>query len=219
MEKAIHYLAFGDSLTTGFGAPPDQGFVSVLKGAMEEAVNIPVYLNPAGTNGATTGQLLQLLETEPELIHLMQLANVITITAGGNDLIHAALPYIQSGDTSLLKSALQGYEMNYKKIVAHIEKIKEGASRSASSYVLILIGLYNPLPKIPESAVWVERFNLFLSKLQKRNIYVVQVYAAFKGKEAKLLYTDHVHPNAAGYQVMADQVVRAVPLKLLRNLV
>jgi lysophospholipase L1-like esterase len=215
LGKVIHYLAFGDSLTVGYGALPDQGFVSIVKQRMEEAARIPVCLSNAGTNGATTGYLLDLLNTEPELRHLIGRANVITITAGGNDLIQAALPFIHSGNSALLKSALQAYEKNYCNIIARIDKIKQNAEYARSPYVSILIGLYNPLPNIPESAVWVEGFNRFLNKLRTPKRYIVQVSHAFKGKEAKLLFMDHIHPNAAGYAVIADQVMRTVPLKLL----
>jgi lysophospholipase L1-like esterase len=214
LGKVIHYLAFGDSLTVGYGAPPYYGFVPVLKQKVEDAARLPVYLCNTGTNGATTAQLLELLDTEPELRQFIRRANVITITAGGNDLIQAALPFVQSGDSTLLISALQAYETNYRKMLARIDKIKRAASPGGLPYVLILIGLYNPLPEVPESAVWVERFNQFLNKLHSPNSYVVQVFDAFKGKEAKLLFLDHIHPNALGYAVIADQVMRTVPPKL-----
>jgi lysophospholipase L1-like esterase len=217
--KVIHYLAFGDSLTVGYGAPPSQGFVPELKRKMEAIGRIPVTVSNAGSNGATTGRLLELILTEPELTHLFKRANVITITAGGNDLIQAALPLLQGGDISRLNSALHAYEDNYNKILALIDKIKGDATHTGSPFVLILIGLYNPFPQIPEAAYWVERFNLFLSNLQKPRIRIVQVYDAFKGKEAKLLYVDHIHPNAAGYLVIADRVLRAVPVRVIHDLV
>jgi lysophospholipase L1-like esterase len=126
MAKSIHYLAFGDSLTVGYGALRHQGFAYLLKGKMDELAGIPVDFSNAGANGATTGRLLDILETETELIQLMKHANVITITAGGNDLIQAALPYIQGGDSSLLKSALQDYEMNYSRILKQIQQRRTG---------------------------------------------------------------------------------------------
>jgi lysophospholipase L1-like esterase len=214
LGKGIHYLAFGDSLTVGYGAPPCQGFVSVLQQKVEDAARLPVYLSNAGMNGATTARLLELLDTEPELHQLIRRADVITITAGGNDLIQAALPFIYSGDSTLLISALQAYETNYRKMLARIDKIKGDTVPGGLPYVLILIGLYNPLPEVPESAVWVKRFNHFLDKLHSPKSYVVQIFDAFKGKEAQLLFMDHIHPNAAGYAVIADLVMRTVPPQL-----
>jgi lysophospholipase L1-like esterase len=214
LGKVIHYLAFGDSLTVGYGAPPGQGFVSVLQQKVEDAVRLPVYLSNTGMNGATTARLLELLDTEPELYQFIRRADVITITAGGNDLIQAALPFIYSGDSTLLISALQAYEANYRKMLARIEQIKEDTLPGDHPYVLILIGLYNPLPQVPESAEWVKRFNHFLNMQHSPKTYVVQVFDAFKGREAQLLFGDHIHPNAAGYAVIADQVMLTVPPKL-----
>jgi lysophospholipase L1-like esterase len=214
LGNVIHYLAFGDSLTVGYGAPPGQGFVSVLQQKVEDAIRLPVYLSNAGINGATTARLLELLDTELELHQLIRRADVITITAGGNDLIQAALPFIYSGDSTQLISALQAYETNYRKMLARIDKIKKDSVPGSLPYVLILIGLYNPLPEVPESAVWVTRFNHFLNKLHSSMTYVVQVFDAFKGREAQLLFMDHIHPNAAGYAVIADQVMLTVPPNL-----
>jgi lysophospholipase L1-like esterase len=214
LGSVIHYLAFGDSLTVGYGALPSQGFVSVLQQKMEDATRLPVYLSNAGMNGATTARLLERLDTEPELHQFIRMADVLTITAGGNDLIQAALPFIYSGDSTLLISALQAYETNYRKMLARIDQIKEDTVPRGLPYVLILIGLYNPLPDVPESAVWVKRFNQFLNKLHSPKTYVVQVFDAFKGREAQMLFMDHIHPNAAGYAVIADQVMLTVSPEL-----
>lgn len=87
MDKTINYLAFGDSLTVGFGAPDGRGFVYSFKMKVEQWLNVPVQLIQAGTNGATTSELLQTLESDPQIQKDIQEADIITITAGGNDLI------------------------------------------------------------------------------------------------------------------------------------
>ena len=86
MEKRIQYLAFGDSLTVGYGAEEGQGFVSVYRQRLEHQLNVPVSLCHAGTNGATTAQLLETIESDPQIQKDIQEATLITITAGGNDL-------------------------------------------------------------------------------------------------------------------------------------
>ncbi|MDR6549747.1 GDSL-type esterase/lipase family protein [Paenibacillus qinlingensis] len=215
MEKRIQYLAFGDSLTVGYGAEEGHGFVSVYRQRLECLLNVPVTLRHAGTNGATTAQLLETIESDQQLQKDIQEATLITITAGGNDLIQAAIPFFYNGDNSVLKTALQTYESNYRKLISQIEKLRQGIK---TPYLLALIGLYNPLPQIPDAAYWVQRFNLFLRKLEQPHIQVVQVYDAFVGQAALFLAEDAIHPNELGYEKVANQLEVAVTLQQLQQL-
>lgn len=217
MGKTINYLAFGDSLTAGYGAPHEHDFASLYRKKAEDILGIPVHLYNAGRNGATTAQLLDTLEKDLCLQQHVREADLITVTAGGNDLIQAAIPYFYQGDPQLLKTALQIYESNYKQIVGRIVELKEENCTAQSPYLIALIGLYNPLPQVPDADYWVQRFNLCLRKLEKPNIRVVQVYEAFIGKDEQVLAEDHIHPNDAGYVILAEQVEQAVPLHRLQH--
>lgn len=216
MDKTINYLAFGDSLTVGFGAPDGRGFVYSFKMKVEQWLNVPVQLIQAGTNGATTSELLQTLESDPQIQKDIQEADIITITAGGNDLIQAAIPFFYQNDPAFLKTALQTYESNYKEIMTQIETLRQGID---TPYVIALIGLYNPLPQVPESAYWVQRFNIFLRKLEQPHIHIVQVYDAFVGQDTRYLSDDAIHPNEDGYDELARQVESVVSLQQLQRLI
>lgn len=216
MDKTINYLAFGDSLTVGFGAPDGRGFVYSFKMKVEQWLNVPVQLIQAGTNGATTSELLQTLESDPQIQKDIQEADIITITAGGNDLIQAAIPFFYQNDPAFLKSALQTYESNYKEIMVQIETLRQGID---TPYLIALVGLYNPLPQVPESAYWVQRFNLFLRKLEQPHIHIVQVYDAFVGQDTRYLSEDAIHPNEDGYDELARQVESVVSLQQLQRLI
>ncbi|MFC5453015.1 GDSL-type esterase/lipase family protein [Paenibacillus aestuarii] len=216
MEKTINYLAFGDSLTVGFGDPTGLGFVVLYQQWVAQLLHVPVTLQHAGTNGATTTELLNQLETDANLQAKVRDADVITITAGGNDLIQAAIPFFFENDSQYLKTALQVYEANYRKLVEVIDHLHQG---SAKPYVMALIGLYNPLPQVPDSAYWVQRFNLILRKLEQPHIIHVQVYDAFIDKDDSYLADDYIHPNEQGYEAVARQVERTVPVQRLQDLI
>jgi lysophospholipase L1-like esterase len=215
MNQAIRYLAFGDSLTVGYGAGPGLGFVPQYCRKLQTALESKVLLENSGVNGATTGELLDILHKDPDIRCGLRDADLITITTGGNDLIQAALPYFYRGDPKVLKSALRSYEKNYAKLAAGIERLKKGQLRP---YVIILVGLYNPLPQVTEAGYWVQRFNQFLRKLESDYVRIVDVYDSFLGKEAELLYNDHIHPNAKGYEAIAKQIERSVPLRLYEGI-
>lgn len=215
MKESIRYLAFGDSLTVGYGAAPGLGFVPLYANALSAAVGRNVLTDNAGVNGATTQNLLDTLRTDPNIRESVKNADLITITAGGNDLIQAALPFVYEGDADILKSALQAYETNYRLILETIREIKGNTSDPA---LILLIGLYNPLPLMEEAAVWVRKFNEFLRKLAGKKVRVVNVFDAFVGRERELLYSDHIHPNAKGYAIIAEQIKRSVPVKLVQSI-
>ncbi|NOU98960.1 GDSL-type esterase/lipase family protein [Paenibacillus planticolens] len=215
MDKTITYLAFGDSLTVGFGAPDGRGFVYSFRRKVEQLLNVPVQFIQAGTNGATTSELLQTLESDPQIQKDIQAADIITITAGGNDLIQAAIPFFYENDAAYLKTALQTYEANYKKIMTQIETLRQGID---TPFLIALIGLYNPLPQVPESAYWVQRFNLFLRKLEQAHIHIVQVYDAFVGQDTRYISEDSIHPNEDGYDELARQIESAISLQHLERL-
>lgn len=208
MNEEIRYLAFGDSLTVGYGAPQGQGFVPLYAKALEEAVGRKVAVCNVGVNGATTQNLLDSLRTDPELRSRVKRSDLITITAGGNDLLQAALPFVYEGDDGILRSALQAYETNYRCILEGIREANEGRDNGA---LIVLVGLYNPLPVMAEAAEWVRRFNDYLHRLECPGVQIVDVYDAFVGRERELLYSDHIHPNAQGYAAIAEQIALSVP--------
>ncbi|UKS29073.1 GDSL-type esterase/lipase family protein [Paenibacillus sp. HWE-109] len=216
VKTIINYLAFGDSLTVGFGAPEGLGFVSIYRQKVERLLNVPVHLHHAGKNGATTTELLEALGSNPTIQKDVQEADIITITAGGNDLIQAAIPFFYQNDPMLLKTALQTYEANYKKLMGQIKALRKGIETPC---YIALIGLYNPLPQIPDAAYWVQRFNLFLRKLEQPHVRIVQVYDAFVGRDGTYLSEDAIHPNEQGYDALAQQVEKAFSLDQLQQLI
>ncbi len=72
---------------------------------------------------------------------------------------------------------------------------------------------------MPDAAYWVQRFNLFLRKLEQPHILVVQVYDAFVGQDSRYLSEDAIHPNEIGYEELARQVENAVSLQHLQQLI
>lgn len=216
MKEAIRYLAFGDSLTVGYGAAPGLGFVPLYARALGAAVGREVSISNTGMNGATTHNLLENMRTDPDIHAHIRNADIMSITAGGNDLIQAALPFVFEGDANILKSALQSYEANYRFM---LETIRDIEGSGDNPMPIILVGLYNPLPLMKEASVWVRKFNEYLHNLSGPNVCVVDVYDMFLGRERELLYSDHIHPNARGYAVMAEQIAQSVPVHAYRSFV
>lgn len=214
MGRTAAYFAFGDSLTAGVGTTPGGGFAYQYHHKLEESLGKGIKFMISGTTGALSGELLQKLRTQAWIKSAVQEAQLITITAGGNDLIQAAVPFFMQGQSDHLISALRKFVVNARQIVSTIHSIKA----SCEPYLILIIGLYNPVSAVPISGIWVRKFNRYMQALQRGKTVYVDVYHAFQNKEDYLLSDDFIHPNALGYHVMTREVFRAVPETHLRRI-
>ncbi|WP_059170233.1 GDSL-type esterase/lipase family protein [Bacillus sp. FJAT-27445] len=202
-KRALQYTALGDSLTVGIGTAlfPCSSFVWRYKALSEHALNRQIDVNIFAKTGATSREILQFFSWPKVAVNVAS-ADIITITVGGNDLIDAAEVFLATFDTQVLKKALDESTANIGKILEEIHTLKSGVD---NSYIIRLVNLYNPFPKIPEADRWIQDFNAHLETISKKpHIGVVDVYHAFSGRQNELLSLDRAHPNPNGYRVMAE---------------
>lgn len=86
--EPIDILAFGDSLTQGYGLPPEDGFVAQLSGWLAERGH-DVRLVNGGVSGDTTAGGLARVDWSltPEI-------DAMIVTLGGNDLLRGIAPEV-----------------------------------------------------------------------------------------------------------------------------
>ncbi|MGP4079611.1 GDSL-type esterase/lipase family protein [Pseudalkalibacillus sp. R45] len=201
-ENIIRYTALGDSLTVGVGSIFAPGFVSRYSESIETAANRQVERNVFAKNGATTAQVLAFLAME-DVKKAIAEADVITITAGGNDLKKAAKKYFFMNDTTFFKNAIKESMKNLSMMLHEIRKIKE---KGGVPYIIRLVGLYNPFPYLSFSELWIKTFNKQLEKFECKNLKVANIYEPFKVNGGNALSIDGLHPNGYGYKLIADQL-------------
>ncbi|WP_223069851.1 GDSL-type esterase/lipase family protein [Paenibacillus caui] len=202
---SYQYTAIGDSLTTGFGALPGNGFVPVYRRMAEVRLKSFVAYSNLGVNGLTSAELDQRVGRSAAYRQALRAADMITVSIGGNDLIRAAR-LAQGGKGSVprnLAGSLKECKRHFSSIMGKIYRLKKGARKP---YIIRVVGLYNPYPQIEEATDWVIQFNRFASRYSSRVCAFANIYSTFAGKEKELLSLDHLHPNGRGYRAIAEQL-------------
>lgn len=199
------YTAIGDSLTTGFGALPGNGFVPVYRRIAESRLQSNVASTNLGVNGMTTAELEQRLRRNSINREAIRGADIITLSIGGNDLIRSAKSAArQPGQlSSELRRSLQECKQNFAGIMGILMQLKAG---TRNPYIIRIVGLYNPYPQVAEASEWVHQFNRYASQYTNQVSGFASIYSEFSGNERGLLSIDHVHPNGRGYRVIAEKL-------------
>jgi len=238
------YLALGDSLSAGIGASiEDQtGFVPLVHANLP----VEVSLLNLGKPGDDSFELLEeglldqgIAEIETRLADSDPANDVrmVTLEIGGNDLLDIYFDFVIPGDcpsvteslqrpecVELLEDALALYRPNLREILARI--------RAADPDVpIFLMTLYNPfsggsstIDQLGELALegdpgtpFPEGMNdIIRAEGASAGAVVVDWHPLFRPSSRGLIAMDLIHPNDAGYQLMATAIVDAArPLGLL----
>lgn len=183
-ELPLSIVAFGDSLTQGYGLIDEEGFVPQLR-AWLEAQGESLRVVNAGVSGDTTaGGLARIEWTLTPDIHGMILA------LGGNDVLRGLDPAVTR---------------------ANIEGILKAAA--AADIPVLLVGMQAPGNYGPEyqaefEAIWPELaeaygalyFDIFFKGLGEGDLASAQGY----------FQPDGIHPNAEGVALIVDAMGPAV---------
>lgn len=169
-SHGTNVIAFGDSLTAGYGAQAGEDYPSRVSAATGIAI-----IN-AGISGDTTEAALARLDRDV----LSRDPRIVLLGLGGND-------YLQS-------IPLATTETNLRSIIDKIE---------AAGAAVILLGFRFPSLNADYEAMYKR-----VAK-DERCFFVANVLSGILTHPE--LKSDEVHPNARGYQLMADRI--SGPLK------
>jgi len=205
----ISYVALGDSLAAGQtpNREIDTGYSDLI--AQELARNQPLafYSKDLSFPGFTTADVLERVQSK-EARPMLQNANVITISAGANDLLRLIRADAKSGSLSFQQIpadySLNGVRKNMVMLLSDLKKIAPKAE-------IYVIGYYFAYPHARElqkvgTAKQLGILNEILAKVTKEaGVNFVNVATAFGDKATdKVPNASDVHPNAEGYRTMAN---------------
>jgi lysophospholipase L1-like esterase len=206
-DGVFRILVVGDSLAKGTGDETGKGFArdvfeAYQKKGKAEITNLAV-------NGMESPEIRGVVET-PNVRALAARANLILVSAGGNDLSHGAT----RGGTGAA-DVVENVATSQARYVQNLRGILAALREANPSARIAVLGLYDPFGqeggagRLGSSVVLQWNEVLAETALAFPNVVVIPTFDLFQGRPDRLS-ADRYHPNAAAYEEIAKRVLQVV---------
>lgn len=223
--KPVDLVAIGDSLTEGVGDSLSiGGYVPRVAEMIEENEAVSqVSIQNFGVSGNTSAQILERMNTLPEIEAAVKEAEIVVLTVGGNDVIKTFKKELLNVQLESFIEPLHIYQENLMQILQLIQKWNPET-------VVYVFGIYNPydiyFAEIAEMQLILDKWNQTTQELTENfsQVTFVPIDTAFTSTrvlsdsttddasterqevyENPYLYEDDLfHPNEDGYRKMAS---------------
>lgn len=141
--KTVRVVGLGDSLTQGIGYDNDhQGYLPILKNQLRQTYYVKPKTANFGIGGERSDQIDRRVQTNKKLRRSLQRANVIALTAGGNDLLQSLEKNIMVNSNAQMAKQMTPLKTKYRQNITQlIDDVRE-VNPHAQIY---LFGIYNPV--------------------------------------------------------------------------
>lgn len=209
IDSSVAYVALGDSLAAG-QTPYSEiaaGYADIIAEELENKEQLAKYTKDLAVPGYTTEDILQQLDSK-EAQETVQSADLITISAGANDLLRLVRINPANGvvgfDEAQVEAELRNIRSNMDTMLATLK------NQAPEAHIYVM-GYYFPFPHLQEEqkaelAVKLDQLNETLEQVaEQQDADFVPVDDAF-GDDAidKLPNASDIHPNNEGYAAMAN---------------
>jgi lysophospholipase L1-like esterase len=204
-------LVLGDSLARGTGDETGKGFaVDVLEAFRRRG---KAELTNLGVNGLESPEVRATAESS-NVRGLAAASDLILVSAGANDLSHAAASGARSpAEVADAVSAARG------RFAENLRAILSALRESNPSAPIGVLGLYDPFGG-PEAgsgpgrlgASVILQWNTIAAEtaLSHPGVFLIPTFDIFQGR-ADRLSADRYHPNRKGYAEIAKRILQALP--------
>lgn len=176
----LRILALGDSLTEGVRVPENENYPSRLEKILNENGYEAKVIN-AGVRSETTAQILARLDKALDKGPF----NWVLLSAGAND--------------GLRNRSVKEMKRNLEKMIT---KITDSGAK------VFLMGMKLPLHYQAKYRISFEDVYLELAKEQEVLFYPFMLEGVAQNRSLNL--PDNMHPNGAGYKVIAENIFKAL---------
>jgi lysophospholipase L1-like esterase len=193
LNRPNTYLAFGDSITRGEGSSDGNGYRLLLQGMLTsyfDGAEVLSDTRDGSFSAEGAGRITKSIE---------RAQNAYT-------LIHYGTNDWNLAECQVLPLADNCYTLSW------LTDIVEGAKSRNSLPILATIIPTNPAVEPVERNEWVDQVNAGLKTMAGREgVVVADLNAGFKAAgDLSTLFVDDVHPNDAGYKIMAQGFFKAI---------
>ncbi len=232
------YIALGDSLSEGVGAS-DRATTAFVP-LVHQGLGDDFELINLGHSGDTSGDLIDHGHLDEAVAAIGARngddddgndVKLVTLEIGGNDLLNLYFSEVVTGMCPDLQTALNKPDCvnplrtAFERFQPNLDRILGQLKDADPAVPIVLLTLYNPfsgrIPVIAELAgvalegrpdtPFAEGLNDIIRAIGgEHGVFLVDLYPLFEGKGGELVAQDLIHPNDAGYQVMADAVLAAL---------
>lgn len=188
------YMAFGDSITEGDASFGDFTYRRTLQSLLEGHFGVAEILN-SGAGGTTSDQGAARIENEL----IRNDPAFVLVVYGTNDWNECYTPE-------------NCFTQNSIRTIVRAVKLK-GAHAFVATIPPVNVGFDDRAP--PQRQDWVDNANVLIrTVVREEGSVLMDVNAALKAAapdgDFSSLFEDHVHPNPAGYDIMAEAMFEAI---------
>lgn len=194
-------VAFGDSLTYGYGDETEEGYIGRLQSKLDKEYQDKNYrITNHGVYGYKSSDVLQQM-LKPKVADDIKNADMFIVYIGTNDLLKSNGGDLYPLHHENLVEAKDIYEDKLNGILETLETANSDAP-------VILIGLYNPYPDGDRIEKYIDHWNKSIrKKRQKINISPTFPPMNCSREKQKQYFADSLHPNGKGYELIAEKII------------
>lgn len=198
-EKLV--IAFGDSLTYGYGDEKGSGYIDTLKVKLNNQNKEEFNFDNEAIYGLESSGILTQL-SDVGIRGELDDADYFILFIGTNDLINSNGGNLKNLKHEEIAKGKEDYMKNLNAIISILTEQNEHAP-------ILLLGLYNPYPDSKAIETVIDDWNNGINKMikdEKRIVYI-PTNDLFKGKNKKQYFSDSLHLNDKGYKLVSDRIL------------
>lgn len=218
-DKKIRYIAIGDSVAAGQNpyGEINYGYTDYLANYLEKNELLKSYTKSFAVSGYRTidvmndiknGKTINIDGNDVDIRRALRESNLVTISIGANDFLeklNMSVQNINLPQTDQLKELVDQVMIEVEKTLELVRKYAKGR--------IILIGYYNPLPKLFQTQEKkLDELFLYVKEkyqkiCQKYKVDYIDIYQQLKKHSEYFPNPFDIHPNIKGYEAISREII------------